>query len=65
LTAHSGGIPDLCVWNYNLKQVKLVEVKGQGDHLSDSQKVWLDFLFSLSIPCEVFHVKLSNKKKDK
>ncbi|KAJ3415869.1 hypothetical protein HDV05_003933 [Chytridiales sp. JEL 0842] len=63
--AYGGGIPDLCVWNIDEKKIKLVEVKGQGDHLSDSQKNWLDFLHAISIPCEVFHVKLPKVTKRK
>ncbi|KAJ3219685.1 hypothetical protein HDU67_010047 [Dinochytrium kinnereticum] len=56
--AHSGGVPDLCVWHYERKCVKLIEVKGEGDRLSSSQKVWLEFLLAADVDVEVFHVAL-------
>ena len=34
----------------------LMEVKGPGDTLSDDQRVWLDRLVGLGIPCEVVRV---------
>jgi hypothetical protein len=40
-----------------------VEVKGEGDTLSGKQQVWLDFLHSVGIEAEVFHVKVSKKRK--
>ncbi|KAI9351316.1 hypothetical protein BDR26DRAFT_424250 [Obelidium mucronatum] len=60
--AHSGGVPDLCVWKVDTREVKLVEVKGEGDHLSHSQVMWLDLMTSCGISVELFKVQLSNKK---
>ncbi|KAJ3032178.1 UNVERIFIED_CONTAM: hypothetical protein HDU68_000017 [Siphonaria sp. JEL0065] len=56
--AHSGGVPDLCVWKVETKEVKLVEVKGEGDHLSHSQVMWLDLMTSCGICVELFKVQL-------
>ena len=58
----SGG-PDLVVWSTKTNQCKFVEVKGPGDRLSQTQMVWLDFLISNSIDCEVMHVKGTNSKR--
>ncbi|KAJ3328166.1 Fanconi-associated nuclease 1 [Blyttiomyces sp. JEL0837] len=63
--AHSGGVPDLCVWRMDTKQVKLVEVKGQGDRLSQHLTVLLDFLIANNVDVEVFHVALPSKAKGK
>ncbi|KAJ3095427.1 hypothetical protein HDU97_006920 [Phlyctochytrium planicorne] len=60
---HCGGVPDLCVWNLADKKVKLVEVKGEGDRLAASQKVWLEFLLAVGVDVEVFHVALPPKEK--
>ncbi|TPX46337.1 hypothetical protein CcCBS67573_g10321 [Chytriomyces confervae] len=55
---HSGGVPDLCVWNPELNEVKLVEVKGEGDTLSASQIMWIDLMVACGICVELFHVQL-------
>ncbi|GAA5840395.1 hypothetical protein JCM11251_006549 [Rhodosporidiobolus azoricus] len=44
----TGGIPDLCLWNPTLRRVLFAEVKGPGDTLSETQKVWLDVLLAAS-----------------
>ncbi|KAJ3289953.1 hypothetical protein HDU79_003664 [Rhizoclosmatium sp. JEL0117] len=54
--AHSGGVPDLCVWRD--RELKLVEVKGEGDHLSHSQIMWLDLFTSCGVCVELFKVQL-------
>ncbi|WWC66149.1 uncharacterized protein I206_100049 [Kwoniella pini CBS 10737] len=51
------GVPDLIVWNYEKKEARFVEVKGPGDSLSETQKVWIDVLLSSGIPVEVCRVK--------
>ncbi|WWC58851.1 uncharacterized protein I303_101396 [Kwoniella dejecticola CBS 10117] len=54
------GVPDLMgnrVWNYERKEARFVEVKGPGDSLSETQKVWIDVLLSSGIPVEVCRVK--------
>ncbi|KAJ3112828.1 hypothetical protein HDU96_004129 [Phlyctochytrium bullatum] len=61
--AHSGGVPDLCVWNYEEKKVRMVEVKGEGDRLSTQQKVWLEFLLEAKVDVEVLHVMEADKKR--
>lgn len=42
LSGRSRGFPDLFLWKNG--HLRFVEVKGVGDHLSDSQRVWLDLL---------------------
>ncbi|BGP13581.1 hypothetical protein JCM10213v2_001513 [Rhodosporidiobolus nylandii] len=44
----TGGIPDLCLWNPSTHRVLFAEIKGPGDTLSETQKVWLDVLLSAS-----------------
>ncbi|GAA5867550.1 hypothetical protein JCM8547_001216 [Rhodosporidiobolus lusitaniae] len=44
----TGGIPDLCLWNPTTHRVLFAEVKGPGDTLSETQKVWLDVLLAAS-----------------
>ncbi|WWC86489.1 uncharacterized protein L201_001366 [Kwoniella dendrophila CBS 6074] len=51
------GVPDLIVWNYEKREARFVEVKGPGDSLSETQKVWIDVLLSSGIPVEVCRVK--------
>ncbi|KAJ3065350.1 hypothetical protein HDU98_011281 [Podochytrium sp. JEL0797] len=65
--AHAGGVPDLCVWKVDgdVKDVRLVEVKGEGDHLSHSQIMWLDLMASVGICVELFKVQLTNGAKRK
>ncbi|EIW84813.1 hypothetical protein CONPUDRAFT_79583 [Coniophora puteana RWD-64-598 SS2] len=51
----SGG-PDLLLWNASQGKCKFVEVKGPGDQLSESQKLWIDLLARASADVEVCHV---------
>ncbi|WRT64402.1 uncharacterized protein IL334_001334 [Kwoniella shivajii] len=51
------GVPDLIVWNHDKMEVRFIEVKGPGDSLSETQKVWIDVLLSSGIPVEVCRVK--------
>ncbi|GAA5976907.1 hypothetical protein JCM11641_002192 [Rhodosporidiobolus odoratus] len=44
----TGGIPDLCLWNPSTHRVLFAEIKGPGDSLSETQKVWLDVLHGAS-----------------
>nr|ODN96652.1 hypothetical protein L204_03361 [Cryptococcus depauperatus CBS 7855] len=53
----ASGVPDLIVWNKEKNDVRFVEVKGPGDNLSETQKIWVDVLLSLGIPVEVCRVK--------
>ncbi|KAG1207403.1 hypothetical protein G6F68_007571 [Rhizopus microsporus] len=52
------GMPDLCCWNYEKKECLFSEVKGPGDTLSETQKLWIDTLASVGIQVEVCFVKL-------
>lgn len=51
-----GGVPDLFVWNASEKICKFVEVKGPGDNLSETQKVWIDVLLGAGVDVEVCRV---------
>ncbi|KAL1408877.1 hypothetical protein Q8F55_005691 [Vanrija albida] len=51
------GVPDLIVWNIDEKEVRFVEVKGPGDQLSETQRVWIDVLQSVGVPVEVCRVQ--------
>ncbi|XP_026945075.1 fanconi-associated nuclease 1 isoform X4 [Sagmatias obliquidens] len=51
-----GGLPDLVVWSSQSHHVKLVEVKGPSDRLSQKQMIWLDELHRLGADVEVCHV---------
>ncbi|WVQ76980.1 hypothetical protein IAR50_006659 [Cryptococcus sp. DSM 104548] len=53
----ASGVPDLIVWNAETKDARFVEVKGPGDSLSETQKIWIDVLLSLGIQVEVCRVK--------
>ncbi|OZJ07000.1 hypothetical protein BZG36_00039 [Bifiguratus adelaidae] len=52
-----GGFPDLFCWDYAAKKVKIVEVKGPGDRLSETQKVWIDLLLSAGLDVELCKVR--------
>ncbi|CCG83294.1 Putative uncharacterized protein [Taphrina deformans PYCC 5710] len=51
-----GGIGDLCLWNPATRQCMFVEVKGPGDHLSETQIAWLEQMSLAGIRVEVCHV---------
>ncbi|KAG9087418.1 Cleavage polyadenylation factor subunit clp1 [Ceratobasidium sp. 370] len=51
-----GGVPDLFIWNHAEKTCKFVEVKGPGDNLSETQKVWIDVLLGAGVDVEVCRV---------
>lgn len=53
----ASGVPDLIVWNPQTKDARFVEVKGPGDSLSETQKIWIDVLLSSGIQVEVCRVK--------
>lgn len=52
-----GGVPDLFLWNFEQKKARFVEVKGPGDILSETQKVWIDVLMSAGVEVELCSVK--------
>ncbi|EST04970.2 VRR-NUC domain protein [Kalmanozyma brasiliensis GHG001] len=49
----SSGMPDLVIWRMEDKVVRFVEVKGPGDRLSETQKVWIDILLRAGIEVQV------------
>ena len=51
------------VWHPTKKEARFVEVKGPGDSLSETQKVWIDVLLSAGVPVEVCKVKAKIKGK--
>jgi Fanconi-associated nuclease 1 len=75
----SGGVPDLwCVYLSPLHpsctdgsrslwdddgNVKFSEVKGPGDTLSETQRVWIDLLLTAGVEVEVCKVMTSEDKK--
>ncbi|GAA5933114.1 fanconi-associated nuclease 1 [Sporobolomyces koalae] len=61
----TGGIPDLCLWNPAEAVVLFSEVKGPGDKLSETQKVWIDVLQSAGVGVELCLVVESRKLIDR
>ncbi|GAC99060.1 hypothetical protein PHSY_006657 [Pseudozyma hubeiensis SY62] len=49
----SSGMPDLVIWRVADGVVRFVEVKGPGDRLSETQKVWIDVLLRAGIEVQV------------
>lgn len=56
LRHHSAGFPDLFIYHPRKKDYCLVEVKGPGDQLQQSQKRWLRYFYENEIPCKVLKV---------
>lgn len=54
-------IADGRIWHPTKKEARFVEVKGPGDSLSETQKVWIDVLLSAGVPVEVCKVKAKIK----
>lgn len=44
------------LWNFEEKKCRFVEVKGPGDFLSETQKVWIDVLLSADVSVELCSV---------
>ncbi|CEQ43030.1 SPOSA6832_04915, partial [Sporobolomyces salmonicolor] len=59
----TGGIPDLCLWNPTTATVLFSEIKGPGDKLSETQKVWIDVLLSAGVGVEVCRVVTSEEMR--
>jgi Fanconi-associated nuclease 1 len=57
MQAWTGGLPDLMLWRLEPRAFRLVEVKGPGDSLSDSQRAWIDKLEAAGADIFVCHVK--------
>lgn len=60
----TGGVPDLCLWSVEKKQVMFAEVKGPGDTLSETQKVWIDVLLGADVPTELCKVMTTEDKME-
>jgi hypothetical protein len=56
LRLHSSGFPDLFVYHPRKRDYCLVEIKGPGDQLQQSQKRWLRYFKEKNIPCKVLKV---------
>lgn len=56
LRHNSAGFPDLFVYHPRKRDYCLVEIKGPGDQLQQSQKRWLRFFKEKNIPCKVLKV---------
>ncbi|BGO89330.1 hypothetical protein JCM10020v2_000956 [Rhodotorula toruloides] len=70
----TGGIPDLwfvspsslwqLLWNPSKSQALFAEIKGPGDQLSETQKVWIDVLLGAGVGVEVVRVVESKDMKE-
>ncbi|CAG9855174.1 unnamed protein product [Phyllotreta striolata] len=61
---YGSGLPDLFLWDVKNSKCKFVEVKGEGDTLSEKQKLWLQYLQSIGADIEVCFVhSIGSKKK--
>jgi len=56
LSQTRSGLPDLFV-AYPSRRFELVEVKGPGDQLQPNQRIWLNQLCTLNIPCRVIALR--------
>ncbi|KAJ3187051.1 hypothetical protein HDU85_007089 [Gaertneriomyces sp. JEL0708] len=56
---HSGGLPDLVLWQASAQstgRIRLVEVKGPGDRMSEKQLMWMDVLAAAGWQVEICKV---------
>lgn len=56
LKHHSSGFPDLFIYHPRKRDYCLVEIKGPGDQLQQSQKRWLRYFKEKKIPCKILKV---------
>lgn len=52
----TSGFPDLCLWRYSDKKLCFSEVKGPGDRLSETQRVWIDALLRAGVSVEIARI---------
>ena len=50
------GFPDLILWHPEKCVLKIIEVKGPGDRLSEKQMIWIDILLQMGLDVSVCHV---------
>ncbi|KAL8293066.1 hypothetical protein RQP46_000760 [Phenoliferia psychrophenolica] len=62
-TSRCGGVPDLILWDPEDERALFVEVKGPGDRLSNTQKVWIDVLGSAGVEVVVCAVMTEDDKE--
>ncbi|KND04065.1 uncharacterized protein SPPG_01507 [Spizellomyces punctatus DAOM BR117] len=67
---HCGGLPDLVLWQLpstdaGIGKVKLAEVKGPGDRLSEKQIMWMDALAAAGWEVEICKIVDTNKIRRK
>ncbi|GAA5978175.1 hypothetical protein JCM10908_004258 [Rhodotorula pacifica] len=60
----TGGIPDLCLWNPETSRALFSEIKGPGDQLSETQKVWIDVLLAAGVGVEVVKVVETKERRE-
>ena len=56
--ANTSGFPDLTLWRYEDKQIRMAEVKSPKDRLNESQRVWIDALLSAGICVDLAKVQI-------
>ncbi|MYL23781.1 VRR-NUC domain-containing protein [Halomonas alkaliantarctica] len=59
LRHHRRGLPDLIALNHHTGGYQLIEVKGPGDRLQDSQRLWMQAMLAHDMPVSVLHVRWS------
>ena len=53
----------MTVWNPSTKEVRIVEVKGPNDRLSNKQILWIDFLNKIGVTAVCCHVEAIGGKR--
>lgn len=62
--AHSRSLLPRSLWNPSTGRALFAEVKGPGDQLSETQKVWIDVLLGAGVGVEVVRVVESREGGD-
>lgn len=57
IQSNRAGMPDLIQFWPEQQRYRMIEVKGPGDRLQDSQLRWIDFCSEHGLPVEVCHVR--------
>lgn len=56
--ANTAGFPDLTLWRWNDRQVRIVEVKSPRDRLNEMQRVWIDVLLQAGVHVDLAKVHI-------